>query len=200
VVVALGGVPVLVDPGRPTYTAQTFGPDRYAIWTMQSSWHCVPQIRGTAQRNGRHHAARDVSAVIEDTSSALTLDLSPAYPRTDIRRWQRTARLDRTTGTVTVTDDWELDPAGSGEPTLIHVVLAGQVSVGDGHARVVALDGAGVVILTWEPPGAPGHATVRELDDPLLCEVWGERLTRLDIDVSALGPIGALELKVKEQR
>ncbi len=30
VVVALGGVPVLVDAGRPTYTAQTFGPDRYA--------------------------------------------------------------------------------------------------------------------------------------------------------------------------
>ena len=47
------GVPVLVDPGRPTYTAQTFGPDRYDIWTMQSTWHNVPEIRGTAQAPGR---------------------------------------------------------------------------------------------------------------------------------------------------
>ena len=52
VVVAVDGVPVIVDAGRPTYTAQTFGPDRYAIWTMQSGWHNVPEIRGTAQGQG----------------------------------------------------------------------------------------------------------------------------------------------------
>jgi hypothetical protein len=33
---------------------------------------------------------------------------------------------------------------------------------------------------------------VRTLDDPLLNDVWGERLTRLELDVSALGPIGTL--------
>jgi hypothetical protein len=208
VVVALGGVPVLVDAGRPTYTAQTFGPDRYAIWTMQSSWHNVPQVRGTAQGHGRGHAARDVSAVIEDASSELTLDLAQAYPRSDIRRWRRTARLDRTTGAVTVRDSWELDPADPDEPTLIHLVLAGRVSLGDGHARIVALDGTGVVVLTWKSTGAPGTpaagapatTTVRELDDPLLRDVWGDRLTRLDIDVTALGPIGSLELSVEGQQ
>ncbi len=81
VVVALGGVPVLVDPGRPTYTAQTFGPDRYAIWTMQSSWHNVPQIRGTAQGHGRGHTRRRRLGAVADASSALTLDLAAAYPR-----------------------------------------------------------------------------------------------------------------------
>ena len=30
------------------------------------------------------------------------------------------------------------------------------------------------------------------LDDPMLSDVWGDRLTRLDIDVTALGPIGTL--------
>jgi hypothetical protein len=200
VVVALGGVPVLVDPGRPTYTAQTFGPDRYAIWTMQSSWHNVPQIRGTAQRDGRRYSAGGVSVAVADASSALTLDLAAAYPRTDVRRWQRTARLDRATATVTIRDSWELDPAEPDGPTLIHLVVAGRVSTGAGHARIVALDGAGTVVVTWEPAGAPVTATVRELDDPLLREVWGDRLTRLDVDVCALGPIGSLELSVKEQR
>ncbi|RSM65376.1 hypothetical protein DMB66_16050 [Actinoplanes sp. ATCC 53533] len=200
VVVALGGVPVLVDPGRPTYTAQTFGPDRYAIWTMRSSWHNVPQIRGTAQGHGRPYAAGEVSAAVTDGSSALTLELAAAYPRTDVRRWRRTARLDRTSGAVTVRDSWELAPGGSAGPTLIHLVVAGRVSAGDGHARIIALDGAGVVDLAWEPAGAPVTVTVRELDDPLLRDVWGDRLTRLDIDVTALGPIGSLDLSVKEQR
>jgi len=200
VVVALGGVPVLVDPGRPTYTAQTFGPDRYAIWTMQSSWHNVPQIRGTAQAPGRPYGAGDVSVAVADESSALALELAAAYPRTDVRSWRRTARLDRGTGTVTVRDSWELDPGGSAGPTLIHLVVAGRVSAGDGHARIVALDGAGVVELAWEPAGAPVAVTVRKLNDPLLRDVWGDRLTRLDIDVTALGPIGSLDLSVKEQQ
>ena len=59
-VVASDGVPVIVDAGRPTYTAQTFGPDRYAIWTMQSGWHNVPVIGGREQLPGAAHAARDV--------------------------------------------------------------------------------------------------------------------------------------------
>jgi len=199
VVVALGGVPVLVDPGRPTYTAQTFGPDRYAIWTMRSTWHNVPRIRGTAQAPGAGHRARDVSVVVEDAGSALTLDLAPAYPHAGVRRWWRTARLDRATGAVTVRDSWELDP-GDGGPTMIHLVVAGEVTVDEGRCRIVALDGAGVALVSWEPAGAPAGVTVRELDDPMLRDVWGARLTRLDIDVSALGPIGSLVLTVKEQR
>ena len=59
-VVAVDGVPVIVDAGRPTYTAQTFGPDRYEIWTMQSAWHNVPVIGGRDQRPGAEYAARDV--------------------------------------------------------------------------------------------------------------------------------------------
>ena len=227
VVVAVGGVPVLVDPGRPTYTAQTFGPGRYDLWPMQSCWHNTPTIRGATQAPGHRYAARDVSAVVDDTGSALHLDLAAAYPRNDIRRWERTARLDRATGTVTVRDSWQLDPGGrdgqlgprggdgqlgprggdgqlgpgGGDgPTHVHLVVAGSVRTGPGRAEIEALDGAGVVIVTWEPAGAPCTTTVRDLDDPMLREVWGDRLTRLDIDVTALGPTGTLHLSMKEQR
>jgi hypothetical protein len=200
VVVALGGVPVLVDPGRPTYTAKTFGPDRYDIWTMQSLWHNVPRVRGSAQGHGRRYAARDACAVIDDARSALTLDLAAAYPRGDIHHWWREARLDRGTGRVTVRDSWQLDPAEPGAPTRVSFVVAGEVSVGRGRAEVVALDGAGVVVLAWQPADAPGITTVRELDDPMLRDVWGERLVRLEIDVTAAGPTGTLVLTVEERR
>jgi hypothetical protein len=62
------------------------------------------------------------------------------------------------------------------------------------------LDGAGAVLLTWEPAEAPCSTTVRVLDDPMLRDVWGDQLTRIDIDVTAWAPTGALDLTVKEQR
>ena len=205
VVVALGGVPILVDAGRPTYTAQTFGPDRYTIWTMRSLWHNVPQIRGDEQGHGHRYAARDVSVTINDTKSGLSLDLAAAYPRSDIQRWQRSAWLDRATGRVTIEDAWRLDPStadtapGAG-PTRIHLLAAGEVNVGHGRAEIRALGGAGTAVLTWRPAHAPATTTVRELDDPMLSDVWGRRLTRLEIDVSALGATDTLTLIVEEQR
>jgi hypothetical protein len=198
-VVALDGVPVLVDAGRPTYTAQTFGPDRYRIWTMRSSWHNVPEIRATPQAPGRSYAARAVTAVIDDTQAMLTLDLAGAYPRTDVRHWWRTARLERVTGRVIITDSWELDPTEADAPTRVHLLAAGSVRVGDGRAEITTLDGTGGVVLTWEPATAPGTTTVRELADPMLSDVWGERLTRIDIDITASGSVGTFVLTVEER-
>ncbi len=37
-IVFVDGAPVLVDVGRPTYTAQTFSSTRYDIWAMQSAY------------------------------------------------------------------------------------------------------------------------------------------------------------------
>jgi len=199
VVVALHGVPVLVDAGRPTYTAQTFGPDRYAIWTMQSAWHNVPEIRGTGQRDGAGYAARAVTATVDDAGAQLSLDLAAAYPRDDLRHWRRTARLDRTTGLVHITDTWELQPGDQPEqdaPTTVRWLVAGEIRVGSGTAEITALEGAGTVRLTWEPADAPCRITARRLDDPMLSDVWGDRLTRLDIDVTALGPSGTLVVTV----
>jgi hypothetical protein len=186
-IVARDGVPVLVDPGRPTYTAQTFGPDRHDIWTMRSDWHNTPTIRGTRQAPGRSFAARDVTA----DGSGVTMDLAAAYPRDDIRRWTRAARLDRATGTVTVRDSWDLAP-GAGR-TLIHLVVAGDADLTEQGFT------AGGVTVSW-PVRLPCTTVGRPLDDPMLSDVWGDHLTRVDIDVTPLGPVGTLELTVKEHQ
>lgn len=204
VIVALNGVPVIVDPGRPTYTAQTFGPDRYEIWTMQSSWHSVPEIRGTAQAAGPRFAARDVERHEDDHSSGLTLDLAAAYPRDDCTRWEREARLDRRDGRVHVTERWQSQPdvaaPGPEAPTRIHLILAGTVEVAEGHAKVTAIEGAGALTIAWDPAHAHATATTRPLDDPWLTRVWGDRLTRLEIDVTLLDPAGALTWTVAADR
>lgn len=189
-VVALDGVPVVVDPGRPTYTAATFGPHRYDLWTMGSAWHSVPQPGGLDQIPGREQTARDV--VVGSGGDEVSMDLAAAYPGSGVRRWERAVRLDRVRDEVVLTDAWETDgPAGA-----VHLVLAGRVVLEPGRARVDLLEGAGTAILTWDPAAVVGASLeVRTLDDPMLTEVWGDRLTRLRLDLPAV-PRGRLRVVV----
>lgn len=181
-VVASDGVPVIVDAGRPTYTAATFGPDRYSIWTMQSSWHNVPEIAGVAQGTGVEFAARDVSYTSTDAAASLSLDIADAYPLPQLTMWRRDVALDRVASRVTIDDAWTVM---GDEVTSVRLLLAGEVRLDGTSAHIVPLDGARPVRVTWTP-AAPASLTVRELDDPMLSEVWGKRLTRLELDVSSL--------------
>ncbi|MDL5351722.1 heparinase II/III-family protein [Microbacterium sp. zg-YB36] len=175
-IVASDGVPVVVDAGRPTYTAQTFGPDRYAIWTMQSSWHNVPEIAGAPQAVGAEHAASDVAVDIAPHTSRLQLELSGAYAQADAGSWHRTVALDRGSGAVHVDDRWTTGAPGS----TLHLLLAGEVTAAAGEARVIPPDPARPVRISW-PSDAAYVLEVRKLDDPMLSEVWGAHLTRLEI-------------------
>ena len=96
--------PLFIDPAVGEYTAQTFGNDRYAIWTMQSQYHNLPQINGTDQKDGKTFAAKFIS----HKNGQLTLDIAAAYPQEAVvKSWKRTVSA-RATG-ITVVEDYELD-------------------------------------------------------------------------------------------
>lgn len=195
-VVALGGVPVAVDAGRPTYTRQTFSPDRYAIWTMQSAWHNVPEPAGVAQPALATAAARDVRPELGDDTSALHLDLAGAYPGSGVDRWDRTARLSRTTGVVTVRDTWRGEAAPAA-PSRVRVLLAGSVEPDADGLVVRALDDAGTVRLRWSGDVTDVLVERRALDDPMLTDVWGDALTRLTLTLAAAAS-GTVEVTFEE--
>ena len=192
-IVASDGVPVIVDAGRPTYTLATFGPDRYSIWAMQSAWHNVPEVRGVQQPAGQQYAAAGARVISTADRSSLSLDIAGAYPGAGLDTWRRTVQLDRaqrdrTDAVVTITDAWTLEPwdgeTESAEPaTWVRLLLAGEVLLGDGTALISPLGGAPSVRLRW-PAGIPAILTMRPLDDPMLSDVWGTSLTRLDLDVT----------------
>ncbi|MFT4157304.1 MAG: heparinase II/III family protein [Microbacterium sp.] len=176
-IVASDGVPVIVDAGRPSYTAATFGPDRYSIWTMQSGWHNTPTIAGVDQCAGREFAASVVEIATANDLSSLAIEIAGAYPIAGVC-WRRTAALDRRRGLVRIADTWSGPAAGS----RLNVVIAGEISLIANGARITPLEGATPVVIRW-PAGIRVSLTVRVLDDPMLNEVWGERLTRLELDV-----------------
>lgn len=180
-VVAAGGVPVIVDAGRPTYTRQTFGPQRYDIWTMQSGWHNVPVIGGIEQEAGAEFAASAVEVSIGDDTTTLAMELSGAYPG-DGASWRRRVRLERGAGRVVIEDAWDATVA-SPAATAVRMLLAGDVRLDGASALVVPLDGATPVRIAW-PDDIGATLVERALDDPLLSDVWGARLTRLDLDVT----------------
>jgi hypothetical protein len=95
-VVYLDGEPVLIDVGVETYTAKTFGKDRYAIWTMQSGYHNVPTINGVMQNEGREYAAREVRYTADEKKASLAMEIASAYPpEAGVRSWSRTITLER---------------------------------------------------------------------------------------------------------
>jgi hypothetical protein len=177
-IIAHDGRPLLIDPGAGAYTRQTFGPDRYQIWTMQSSWHNTPAPAGHAQAAGPAHRATDVSAALSATAAELALDLAAAYPAAaGVRSWRRTLRLDRTAALISIRDSWELSHVS--RHSVCYLVTPGEPRV---TGATITLP-AGLVI----DVAATGDGTStdlirverRDLDDPGLRAIWGERLYRI---------------------
>ena len=102
------GQPVLIDIGSGTYTRQTFGPERYSIWTMRSAWHNLPLINGTEQKEGQEYAARNTSFAVSSPAAVFSTDIAAAYPPTAaVKKWQRSYRLKRKKS-FTISDDYQL--------------------------------------------------------------------------------------------
>lgn len=88
------GTPVLIDLGVETYTARTFSPDRYGIWTMQSAWHNLPAFGGVMQQDGAAFGARDVRVDLTGERAFLAMDIAGAWPEAArLRRAERRVTL-----------------------------------------------------------------------------------------------------------
>ncbi|WP_019422007.1 heparinase II/III domain-containing protein [Paenibacillus sp. OSY-SE] len=95
-IVYADGSPLWIDAGVGTYTAKTFSPERYSIWTMQSGYHNVPEVNGIEQADGGQYRTRKVRHEADGVVSRLTVDIAPAYPAdSGIRQWTRTYTLQR---------------------------------------------------------------------------------------------------------
>jgi hypothetical protein len=183
-IVFADGRPVFVDPGAPTYTAQTFSAKRYQIWAFQSSYHNLPAINGVMQSAGAAFAARQVKCETNDASAQLTMDIAGAYPEAaKVKSWVRTARLVRGRA-IEIVDAFELRemiqpstqylltplPVDSSQPG--QLVLRSPVEAG----RKPWL-----MRVAYEPAKLVPSVESLKLDDPRLANVWGGNLNRVSL-------------------
>jgi len=182
--VAVDGVPAVIDLGQPTYTALSFTDRRYEQWVTRSEWHNLPVIGGAGQSPGRGFHATGVHV----DGDAMRLDLSRAYPpEAGCRSWRRDVRLDRDRGAVVVSDRWELDDPAT--EVRLHHVLAGEPLEHRPGSLVMRFRTP--VRLSWDPAAGTGVLQRHPVEDPLLRGVWGDTVHRLVIAAT-----GAFELTV----
>jgi hypothetical protein len=103
------GAPLLVDAGVGEYTRQTFGPERYSIWTMRSEFHnLLPTVDGVGQSPGKPFCARHAACQMDDETVEFALELQEAYPpEAKLEQWRRRILFERGKQ-ITITDRYTL--------------------------------------------------------------------------------------------
>ena len=103
----LNGDPLLVDAGVGEYTRKTFSHRRYEIWTMQSSYHNLPEINGVMQQNGREFEARNFQAANRKQQVKVSMNLEKAYPdKAGIATYRRELSLNRKKRSLELKDEF----------------------------------------------------------------------------------------------
>lgn len=167
------GQPLLIDIGVETYTAKTFSPERYSIWTMRSDWHNLPAIGGRVQGSGRQYAPAGVRRFQDGTVSGIELELAPAYPGGGFS-YTRQVALARGGKGLTVTDRYQ-----GGEKAVLSLMFARRPvwrgGVLETPAGSIRVEGAGAPVVEAVP-----------IHDPHLRKSWPDTLYRALIPVDGV--------------
>jgi hypothetical protein len=198
-IVYIDGKPLIIDPGVGIYSIETFGPNRYDIWTMQSAWHSLPTIDGVMQAAGKCHAAREAVYTQDDAQATFSSDIADAYPdAAGVSSWKRSVTLERGKE-IRIHDSYRL--TRQVDEIALSLVTPCCVSFEDGRILLTEntlsddrKSGEGKVLYDSDQM----TASVEEiaLEDTLLQDMWGARLNRLTLTVSHPDISGSWMLRV----
>ncbi len=212
-VVYRDGLPLLVDAGVEEYTAKTFGPNRYAIWTMQSAYHnLLPTLDGMMQLPGAAYQATGAECHHDAEHATMTVDLASAYgPEAGIATWQRTLRLARGQS-IDICDTYRLTRNPNKLVLSLLTPCAVQVCKGQLDSAVSEDAGTAQLVLTGKdfmPGRCAASGVVHLLDqvyqiavetipitDTRMGPIWGSSLHRIILTLEHPAPAGQLRFRI----
>jgi hypothetical protein len=170
------GQPGIIDVGVGTYTRQTFSPDRWKIWTMQSQYHNTPTINGQQQPPGKQYRAENVAFENRGREIRFQADLAGAYPEDAmVRNWFRTISLKRGKS-FTVTEDFLLEKNAGGTSVNIMTCIMPQIGP-DGQILLKGKDFT--LSMEYDERRTTMKIEQEAITDPRLSSIWGEAVYRL---------------------
>ncbi|NTE83532.1 heparinase [Agrobacterium tumefaciens] len=168
------GRPFIIDVGVETYTAKTFSPQRYDIWTMQSAFHNLPTFGGVMQAAGAEFAARDLVTEFSEDQAEVSFDIAGAYPAVArVEHYRRRVRLLRGSH-VEVQDDYQ-----GGQEAVLSLMVAEKPVVTPG-----GLIFAGPGEIACEGAGEPAIEAIT-INDARLRLSWPPVIYRILIPIAA---------------
>jgi hypothetical protein len=202
--VYIDGLPLLVDAGVETYTAKTFSPERYDIWTMQTAYHNLPTFNGVQQEPGEEFRACDVSYSSDEKTVSFSLDLQQAYSAdSSLSAWRRSVTLIRRTA-VTVQDTYSFEspptdlqwhlitPSNVSQPEKGWIHLTSSSTVGD----LVSAEGW----INFDPEVVEVSQETIEIEDERMSGFWGARLYRINLTARSPKAEGSFDLRVTKHK
>lgn len=170
--------PVAIDVGVEAYTAKTFSPQRYTIWTMQSAFHNLPTIGGVMQHNGVRFRATDRRYSSNGDRATYSFNIADAYPEeAGVKSWVRNVTLDRKLNKVVVEENFQLDRA---VPVSLSVMTPRTVTPAPGALTLALASGQSkATLLKYDAAAfAPDVETI-QLKDAGLRMSWGPQIYRI---------------------
>lgn len=165
--------PLIIDVGVGTYTRQTFSPQRYSIWTMQSDYHNLPKINGVSQKDGAKYKAKNTR--FDETTLTFSTDISGAYPKeANVAAWERSYSLGAER--VIIKDEYLLKEASEG--TTINFMLPKKPDISRDGIAVLKSDG-GDVKMKYDKSQFSASVETVKISDIAISRVWGKELYRL---------------------
>ena len=165
--------PVIIDVGVGTYTRQTFGPERYTIWTMRSDYHNLPVVNGIVQKDGKEFRAGKL--VFDEKKKYFSVDITSAYPdEAQMQKWVRSYKLEKSK--LKITDLFALKKSLS-DNEVVFMVPAFPKVVASGK---IEYDVSGEkILLQYDAKLFEPTIETIALDDPKLSVVWGREIYRI---------------------
>ena len=199
-IVYTDGQPLIVDAGVGTYTGQTFGDNRYELFTMRSAYHNVPTVNGYEQREGEQYRSSRANCTHSDRISSLAIDIAKAYPEeAGIVFWNRTIRLERP-DTIIVHDVYEVKEVK--DRFFQHLITPSRVTDDENGSLVLASrplpgdlsSGSGKVLYD----AGRFRVQIEEItiDDARLAEIWGNVLYRISLRATDPKPKDSWRLRI----
>jgi hypothetical protein len=188
------GEPAIIDPGVETYTAKTFSPQRYEIWTMQSAYHNLPLIGGVMQHEGRSYSASEISYATNDEVARISMNLATAYPPdAGAKRWIRQVELDRRANIVRLKEEFTLAKA---VPVALSFMTPRVPSDANGVVTLRSQkQGVKDVTIRYDAKALQFRMDKVDLTDPSMTHSWGDALYR--VQLISISPVAAGNWKIE---
>ena len=183
--------PVLVDAGVGAYTRDTFGPNRYKNWFVNSDWHNLPSINGCKQSVGKEYQSGPMSA--DKRRHSFGVDIAGAYPdAAKVESWNVKYCLDKK-GNLKIVHEFELDSLVaanvlhflvSEEPTIVE---EGKIDLGNG------------MVMNYDSKDFTASVEAKNLVGLDFSYRWGDNLYRINLTANKLEKKGDYTINISYQ-